>query len=571
MAPRFAESLKRITKMLLGVAFVMSGFAWLWGLLGRCADRARKRVLILMFHNVGAPSTSTMNYRESDFRRVIEYLKRRYELASLPQAIDYLSGSGPSRPLAVLTFDDSYREIHEKVWPILEAEKVPAAVFVPTAWVGKDNGWVQRPVDRMILMDWAAIGRVARSSAGQVRFYSHSVTHAHLPRMRLEDLRKELVESRQVLEAHTGQTCDVFCYPWGQADNLTPEIFQALRAAGYRAAASTIWGRYSSPRQLYALRRIRIDYGDSLSFVKLKLWGGLDWLEPWHLMKGRGNRARVWRQLNATTGSDSKTAVRTHFDGLANRYAVSRHLDPGFRIQQDLVLALMHSTPSLTLEVGCGVGVLARTLMLRGHRVVGLDLSNAMLQHAAASCAGESSGRSVFAVGDAEQLPLGDHTVKQVLCMGVLEYLPAHDRALAEMARVLGPGGLLVLTVPTRYSLYRFLERIVESAAPVYRMVRDAVNGRRRPEGIYRSRNSCRPSVLVTGLREHGFDEVLTTYCKFVPMPLDRWFPNAAYRVDRLVQALGMASRFGWLGGQCVFRARRTCDDGRRSLLAVGK
>lgn len=106
------------------------------------------------------------------------------------------------------------------------------------------------------------------------------------------------------------------------------------------------------------------------------------------------------------------------------------------------------------LDVGCGEGrhVLSARL---GHPVhaVGLDLSADDLATASAR-AGEfadqapSGGSLRFLQGSALDLPFADDSFDVVICSEVLEHIFDHRRVLAEIARVLRPGGRFVASVP---------------------------------------------------------------------------------------------------------------------------
>jgi 2-polyprenyl-6-hydroxyphenyl methylase/3-demethylubiquinone-9 3-methyltransferase len=66
-------------------------------------------------------------------------------------------------------------------------------------------------------------------------------------------------------------------------------------------------------------------------------------------------------------------------------------------------------------------------------------------------------------VADLARLPFADSAFAGVLCSSVLEYLSAPDAALAEFARVLRPGGMLVISVPNRHALSRKVQVVCRS------------------------------------------------------------------------------------------------------------
>jgi arsenite methyltransferase len=103
----------------------------------------------------------------------------------------------------------------------------------------------------------------------------------------------------------------------------------------------------------------------------------------------------------------------------------------------------------IVLDVGCGpasiTASLARATGSSG-LVLGVDLSEAMLARAVRAESGPQIG---FLHADAQRLPLRDATVDAVVSMAVLQLIPDPVAALAEMARVLRPGGRLAVLVPT--------------------------------------------------------------------------------------------------------------------------
>ncbi|MGB0620882.1 MAG: ArsR/SmtB family transcription factor [Myxococcota bacterium] len=99
-------------------------------------------------------------------------------------------------------------------------------------------------------------------------------------------------------------------------------------------------------------------------------------------------------------------------------------------------------------DIGTGTGILALELAALGLDVVGLDQSEGMLD-AARDKAGEldpaTPGRVEFRQGDAHALPLEDASVDAAFAHMVLHSLAEPSRAIAEMARVVRPGGQVVL------------------------------------------------------------------------------------------------------------------------------
>lgn len=107
------------------------------------------------------------------------------------------------------------------------------------------------------------------------------------------------------------------------------------------------------------------------------------------------------------------------------------------------------------LDLGAGGGRHAFEALRRGARVVALDRSHADLASAASMLVAMADGplppRSAagVSVGDALALPFADGTFDRVITSEVLEHIPDDRGAMAEIVRVLRPGGTLAATVPT--------------------------------------------------------------------------------------------------------------------------
>jgi arsenite methyltransferase len=114
----------------------------------------------------------------------------------------------------------------------------------------------------------------------------------------------------------------------------------------------------------------------------------------------------------------------------------------------------------IVLDVGCGPASVTASLARAagpGALVLGLDRSEAMLARAVRA---ESRHGIGFLRADAQQLPLRGETVDAVISIGMLQFIPDPVVALAEMARVLRPGGRLGVVVPIVRHAARFWRRL---------------------------------------------------------------------------------------------------------------
>jgi ubiquinone/menaquinone biosynthesis C-methylase UbiE len=102
------------------------------------------------------------------------------------------------------------------------------------------------------------------------------------------------------------------------------------------------------------------------------------------------------------------------------------------------------------LDVGCGDGVMMYKILRVGGTVLGVDLSLAGLRIARAEIERRKGEIPALARASTSALPLADRSVDFVTSIEVIEHLTDVDSHLAEVRRVLTPGGLLVVTTPHR-------------------------------------------------------------------------------------------------------------------------
>jgi SAM-dependent methyltransferase len=177
------------------------------------------------------------------------------------------------------------------------------------------------------------------------------------------------------------------------------------------------------------------------------------------------------------------------------------------------------------LDLGCGIGFWTVELGLRGARdLTAVDLTDRAVELTRARCAFFGVEADVRQ-GDAERLPFADGSFAHVNCQGVIHHTPDPDRAVAEIARVLEPGGTASISVYYRNAVLRLWPVLRHAAAAVrlrgrkrgrlqhIRTVEELVrtyDGAENPIGLVYTR-----SAFEALLRSHF--EVEMTYLHFFP------------------------------------------------------
>ena len=248
----------------------------------------------------------------------------------------------------------------------------------------------------------------------------------------------------------------------------------------------------------------------------------------------------------ATENSNAQAgAVIEHFDkfatnrGWSSLYAAADGKNYHFHVRRDRVLELLPAKLGRVLDVGCGPGVMTEVVLERGGTFEGVDLSPEMVNEAREKF-GHLPNVS-FRVGNIEAIGAEDNSYDQLICMAVTEYLQTPDRALREIARVLKPGGIAIVTTPKRWTV----SRVTVAAASPVRLVAKLL-GAATADHLPRLR--LQPQELDDAARRAGLIPDGGSQYHFTPIayPLTRVLPGLTMRLNMPFERLH-ASRGGFV------------------------
>ncbi len=160
--------------------------------------------------------------------------------------------------------------------------------------------------------------------------------------------------------------------------------------------------------------------------------------------------------MKTPAANDVRTLFNHKARGWRSKYGSRGKLNP--RVEQFTArLSLLCPPPRHILDLGCGTGEIAAAISRLGYQVTAGDFAEEMIAIARASYA----GTSVEWVGlepDWEVLPFPDGSFDGVVASSVFEYLEDAASVAVELARVLRPEGVLLLTVPNPCNFVRKVE-----------------------------------------------------------------------------------------------------------------
>jgi ArsR family transcriptional regulator len=138
-----------------------------------------------------------------------------------------------------------------------------------------------------------------------------------------------------------------------------------------------------------------------------------------------------------------KDHLRSYFDELAGRFG--RNYVPG-RSWKGLAEMLLKLLPPLVIaDLGAGEGTLSLLLAQRAERVIAVDSSEKMVEYGTDVASRNGVANLEYRMGDLEELPIGDAEVDIALLHQSLHHAMHPARAVQEAARILRPGGRIVV------------------------------------------------------------------------------------------------------------------------------
>jgi peptidoglycan/xylan/chitin deacetylase (PgdA/CDA1 family) len=274
MSPAMSR-LKTLTKSALCAAYLYSGAACVQEWVARRAGR--RFMAILLFHRVTDQIPEDgLTVSTARFRAVCRMLRQHFQVVPLTEVFTILrSGRDvPPRTVAV-TFDDCYRD-NLAAARVLAEHGLPAAFFVPTAFVGADRSfpWDGR-LPPMPNLTWDDVREMVRLGH---EVGSHTVNHVNLGTASLEEARRELCESKAVLERQLGRPVRWLAYPYGGAGNFRPEVAALAEEAGYEGCLSGYGGFVVPGCGDRLLPRDAAPCYQGILNLQLHLRGCLNWL-----------------------------------------------------------------------------------------------------------------------------------------------------------------------------------------------------------------------------------------------------------------------------------------------------
>jgi peptidoglycan/xylan/chitin deacetylase (PgdA/CDA1 family) len=252
---------------------------------------ASTKAAIFVLHAI-SPADSDMAVSPARLREQLAALTAAgYRCVDFDDVLTAVSTGRPfAHPSFALTFDDGYRNVFEQALPILEDCNATATLFVAVNLVEKKVAPPWHSTDPALLkeyrdhaeqfqpLDWPQLRELVRSN--RVRIGSHSLNHHLMGRLSDHQLRRELRDSKSILEDRLGVPVPWFAYPFGVKTYgaYSDGTECALRDSGYTASCTSEIGRARIASSPFLLPRMSLVEHDTGADACAKAAGAYDWV-----------------------------------------------------------------------------------------------------------------------------------------------------------------------------------------------------------------------------------------------------------------------------------------------------
>ncbi len=229
---------------------------------------------ILTYHRLWAVSPTRsadpqrISVSQNQFRDHLRWLKRLgYQSMRLEEYVKRLRGGEEARGrFFAITFDDGYEEVLTLGLPVLQEFGYTAAVFAVPGQMGGKNAWDDGGA-RLLTAD-----QLRQLDLSGVTIGAHTSQHVHLTRVSPIIAKREIVESKQVLEQTLGRAVTLLAYPYGESND---SVDHYAKEAGFEAAFATDHAPADHTLNRYRLRRVVV-------FPRNTVWEILMKVQRWY-------------------------------------------------------------------------------------------------------------------------------------------------------------------------------------------------------------------------------------------------------------------------------------------------
>ena len=218
----------------------------------------RRGALVVAFHRVMPDAGDDLTVTTAQFDEWCAVFGRAFSPVTLDELVMRLRRGYSVAGLLAITFDDGYADNYLHAAPILAAHALPATFFVVTRWIGTQTvAWWDRSA--RVPHPWMTWDQVRALRTRGFDIGAHTQFHSDLGAVTSVEARREVVGSHMDLERALGEPAGAFAYPYGRPANITDDVRQLVREAGFTCCCSAFGGVNGPGTDPFALVRVPIN------------------------------------------------------------------------------------------------------------------------------------------------------------------------------------------------------------------------------------------------------------------------------------------------------------------------
>jgi peptidoglycan/xylan/chitin deacetylase (PgdA/CDA1 family) len=334
----FMRKMLRVEKAIAyGIYF--SGIYFVYSKIADMASSSGRILMYHRILNEGEDLSGVNMVTKKAFERQMRIICEKYNPVSMYELVEGIKNGNLRKGSVAITLDDGYRDNYLNAYPILKRYGIPATIFLTSGIIGThDMLWFDKvsasislthkkklyfegksfnlsekksrevanqsivsilknmehksrlksldnlmetlnitkdmlPKDMML--EWNHVKEMSES--GLITFGAHTLTHPILTQLSMENIKKEIFDSKDIIEKIISKKVDLFSYPNGDKSDFNEDIKNLLRRA-FICSSSTIPGKNDSKSDLFELRRIGCSHENNDIVFKVKQSGILNCL-----------------------------------------------------------------------------------------------------------------------------------------------------------------------------------------------------------------------------------------------------------------------------------------------------
>lgn len=233
-----------------------------------------KQIPILMYHSISEYTTPKFRQFVVPPHLFSEHMAYLYQNMYTPITVtQFISarirndGILSGKPV-IITFDDGFEDFYINALPVLVQYNFVATLYIATGFANGTSSWLEREGEaRRPMLTWQQLCEI---NALGIECGAHSHSHAQLDVLPAIMAKKEIEQSKNIIEDHLGREVTSFAYPYGYQTALLRQLVQDAGCTSACAVKHTMSSENDNP---FALARLIVSAGTHINAFGALLTG----------------------------------------------------------------------------------------------------------------------------------------------------------------------------------------------------------------------------------------------------------------------------------------------------------